>query len=238
MERKVLPAAARGKQSRGLPGVNKRALAGVFGLIPRLGEEGQRLEALIRWAAAPVVAGIKPASLAALPQGLGGDAWETGGPEICRRLGISALTLRRGPKRVLALFFRRGQLIRRALRGVPGRYLRSLAYPVDSGPAACLARLGERFSEAEGGGSFPHEVGIFLGYPPEDVISFSSGKTSPYPCRGYWQVYHRPERALRTFAYMDAARLRLVEEYYGLQLRPRDRAPPPTSLGGSRLLGW
>jgi hypothetical protein len=46
-----------------------------------------------------------------------------------------------------------------------------------------------------------------------DVIGFCSGKPSPYGCRGYWQVYHRPERAQRTFAWMDAARLKLTEEF-------------------------
>lgn len=38
-------------------------------------------------------------------------------------------------------------------------------------------------------GEFPHEIGLFLGYPLEDVIGFinNNGKNSLYT--GYWKVY-------------------------------------------------
>jgi hypothetical protein len=199
-------------QAGGVWGADKPALARAFGLIPRLKEANQRLEAFIRWTTGPAIAGIKPASLVSLPQSLGGEPWRVWGPGICRSLGLSALPLSWSPGRVLVLFFRRRRLNRKILNGIPRRYLQARSYPVNAGLAACLAYLQKRFAEAGKGASFPHEVGIFLGYPPEDVIGFSSGKRSPFPCRGYWRVYHRPERALRTFAYMDAARLALVEE--------------------------
>jgi hypothetical protein len=82
---------------------------------------------------------------------------------------------------------------------------------VEFGLGVCLDYLKSRFSDP---GGFPHEVGIFLGYPLEDVISFSAGKSSPYTCHGYWKVYFRPEKAERTFAYMDAARLKSVGEFF------------------------
>jgi hypothetical protein len=138
-------------------------------------------------------------------------SWAAWGDEFCAARGISALALRESTGGSLVLLFRRRHLVRKALTGVPARFLSSMAYPVGSGVDACLRVLQDRFQVP---GEFPHEIGIFLGYPPEDVIGFRSGRPSPYSCRGYWQVYHRPDRAERTFAYLDAARIKMVRDFF------------------------
>lgn len=55
--------------------------------------------------------------------------------------------------------------------------------------------LRQLIDRLKGNVSFPHEVGIFLGYPIEDVISFEEnhGKFCKY-C-GYWKSYCNPEDA-------------------------------------------
>jgi hypothetical protein len=188
--------------------MRKQLLAQVYGLIPDLSGDRRKLDVFIRWTAGPAIAGIKSASLIRIPRRLG-RAWADWGGELCGSMDTAALGLRESEGGVLVLIFRRRTLARKVLTGIPARYLLSLSYPVASGLDPCLAELKSRFAIP---GQFPHEVGIFLGYPPEDVISFCSGKTSPHVCPGYWKVYHRPERARRTFAYMDAARVKLVEE--------------------------
>jgi hypothetical protein len=110
----------------------------------------------------------------------------------------------------LVLLYRRGPLARKISAGASAHYLASLDYPVSDGLSACLSTLKSRFDNPA---SCPHEVGVFLGYPLEDVIHFSAGHPVPYHCRGYWQVYHRPDRAKRAFAYMDAARSRVVRDF-------------------------
>ncbi len=46
-----------------------------------------------------------------------------------------------------------------------------------------------------GNGPFPHEIGIFLGYPPEDVAGFMKNKGSNCLYAGDWKVYgHAPEK--------------------------------------------
>lgn len=47
--------------------------------------------------------------------------------------------------------------------------------------------------------SFPHEIGLFLGYPLTDVLGFiqDGGKNSK--CTGYWQVYGDEQDAQRRF---------------------------------------
>ncbi|MBR4010708.1 MAG: DUF3793 family protein [Clostridiales bacterium] len=60
----------------------------------------------------------------------------------------------------------------------------------------CLVHLIRRLREGSG---FPHEIGLFLGYPPEDVQGFMEDPHCPSKCRGCtggcWKVYHEPEKA-------------------------------------------
>ena len=43
----------------------------------------------------------------------------------------------------------------------------------------------------------PHEVGLFLGYPPEDVKGFIENKGRNALCSGLWKVYSDKENAER-----------------------------------------
>ena len=43
-------------------------------------------------------------------------------------------------------------------------------------PAGCLSRLRQRLTQEP---EFPHEIGLFLGYPPEDVRGFMEHR----PCK-------------------------------------------------------
>ena len=53
---------------------------------------------------------------------------------------------------------------------------------------------------------FPHEVGLFLGYPPEDVLQYYTKKGRDYLFSGYWKVYTNPEKAIETFKMYDECR--------------------------------
>ena len=50
----------------------------------------------------------------------------------------------------------------------------------------CVAYLAKRFRS---GGEFPHEVGLFLSYPPQDVRGFIENHAVNYKCAGLWKVY-------------------------------------------------
>lgn len=58
----------------------------------------------------------------------------------------------------------------------------------------CLPKLIERIRASE---EFPHEIGLFLGYPPEDVQGFLDHR--PCKCCGYWKVYGDENKAKKTF---------------------------------------
>lgn len=62
---------------------------------------------------------------------------------------------------------------------------------------SCLVHLRRRLAE---GGEFPHEIGLFLGYPPEDVDGFIKNKACGFKCVGCWKVYGDREKAEKTFS--------------------------------------
>ena len=67
---------------------------------------------------------------------------------------------------------------------------------------------------------YPHEMGIFLGYPLEDVRGFirHEGKESRYT--GYWKVYGDVTQAKQIFqAYDDAKECAVMEYMAGKHMR-------------------
>ncbi len=49
---------------------------------------------------------------------------------------------------------------------------------------------------------FPHEIGLFLGYPVEDVVSFINSAGAESVSVGQWKVYHNNDRAQKQFEVM------------------------------------
>ena len=72
-----------------------------------------------------------------------------------------------------------------------------------------LDRLAMRIMQA---GDFPHEVGLFLGYPVDDVLGFIENKGENYKLCGYWKVYSDEKYAKRTFDNYNKCRKYLCEK--------------------------
>ena len=67
--------------------------------------------------------------------------------------------------------------------------------------------------------SFPHEMGLLLGYPWEDVIGFIENDGQDFLCVGYWKVYSRMERQQQLFERFDEAKasiMRMVLQGMGI----------------------
>ena len=64
-----------------------------------------------------------------------------------------------------------------------------------------------RFAEyKEGRQPFPHEMGVFLGYPLGDVKGFIEHHGKEYLCSGYWKVYQDEQKAKSTFQLYQSVR--------------------------------
>lgn len=96
------------------------------------------------------------------------------------------------------LYLYREDALRRLLSQPDVRgFLASLGYDADGEHRALLGQLTHRLClERE----FPHEIGVFLGYPLSDVQGFIRNKGKAYTCCGCWKSYGDPHRARRRFA--------------------------------------
>lgn len=66
------------------------------------------------------------------------------------------------------------------------------------GNADCLLeQLAQRLCSQE---DFPHEIGIFLGYPLPDVIGFMEHRGQNFTCCGLWKSYGNPVSMKQCFA--------------------------------------
>mgnify|MGYP000760964595 CR=1 FL=1 len=50
---------------------------------------------------------------------------------------------------------------------------------------------------------FPHEIGVFLGYPLYDVVGFIENAGRNFTCCGCWKAYGDPDAAARHFAQLN-----------------------------------
>lgn len=153
-------------------------------------------EAVIR-RCSPTLAGLKTGSLFNFPYA-NREAMQRA---ICRwnkRLrskGVRVLPLRYKNGSALIYIYRPALLSVDMKNKAARRMLSERGYD----PAACdrcVVRLIERLKKED---EFPHEIGLFLGYPPEDVCGFIENGARECKCIGCWKVYGDRERAEATF---------------------------------------
>ena len=109
--------------------------------------------------------------------------------------GLCLLLLRQTEGRALLYLYRPARLRRDLADGGAQALLRQSGYGCES-CGRCIAQLIRRL---QAGGEFPHEVGLFLSYPPEDVRGFMDNGSRHYKCAGMWKVYGDEERAKTLF---------------------------------------
>ena len=109
--------------------------------------------------------------------------------------GVTAMPLRYRDGKALIYLCRIGMLNADLRDPQAEAILRENGYP-EGTPIQKIAYLIRRLRECE---TFPHEIGLFLGYPPADVRGFMEGKACK--CTGLWKVFESDEQeAQRYFA--------------------------------------
>ncbi len=129
-------------------------------------------------------AGIKPASLFWLKDGHDKDlAYYR---RVFAKKDFRFMTVKSAAGRKLFYVFHRGKLEQILSDSQNYAFLRERGY-VYSTAGEALRELKRRM---EGEEDFPHEVGLFLGYPLEDVRGFIEDKCGgTFISCGYWKVY-------------------------------------------------
>lgn len=95
------------------------------------------------------------------------------------------MILRRRQGKALLYVFRKSRLQNDLLAPGVARFLSGYGYDTTKADDA-LERLKKRLSDSA---MFPHEIGVFLGYPLGDVIGFIQNAGHNCKCTGCWKVY-------------------------------------------------
>ena len=157
---------------------------------------------------APTLAGLKCGSL---------FYHRHNGPAIYREIrdinlklrgkGISATILRSSEGGHLVYVYRKN-MVEESLSCA--RYiLRDLGYD-HIRPGYAIKHLRSRIAESK---QLPSEIGIFLGYPVDDVIGFMENKGRNCKCMGCWKVYGDEEHANTLFLKYRKCRMIYRERY-------------------------
>lgn len=148
---------------------------------------------------APTLAGIKTGSLFSCPyeteQSLLEDVRRMNGLLVPK--GLCLLPLRYENNRVLLYLYRPRALQKDLSDAQAVRILQDAGYHLCKSGSHCLTHLVRRLRENP---EFPHEIGLFLSYPPEDVQGFIDHKAQNFKCAGLWKVYGDETRAQALFA--------------------------------------
>ena len=161
-----------------------------------MGKQG--FEYLMGLHGAPFFTGLRPACLLSFRKSRYEDfegLLASYQPCFCCK-GISVFCLSEGREFTLLLFYRK-ELVEAALgRREARELLQELGYRGEDNLGGMLEFLRARMQLRK---SFPHEVGLFLGYPPADVRGFIEHGGQGFACAGYWKVYSHEEEARELF---------------------------------------
>lgn len=159
-------------------------------------------ETLLARQCAPTFIGLKAASLVAFQKERFDDLdAQLADYEPCFAChGISVFRLLDEESRALVLFYRADVLHGILRRRDAQMLLRRYGYRPSDSLSSMLGRLRRRIRTYAGSGSdFPHEIGLFLGYPPHDVRGFIENKGRGFLCCGLWKVYDDADTSLALF---------------------------------------
>ena len=156
------------------------------------------LAAFLALETAEVLSGVKPANLlniANRERSCGRNLyhlWRHYGAELIETAGMGFIELvdRRGS--LLLFLFDPVTLPALLAQKKVAALLSRAGYRNPSDAPAALAELQSRLKSD----TFPHEIGVFLGYPLKDVLGFMGIANVPFTCQGPWKIYGDPAASL------------------------------------------
>ncbi|WP_110953465.1 DUF3793 family protein [Anaerosinus massiliensis] len=161
-------------------------------------KEDKHFERLLAFHCAPTLVGIKSASLISCAKDKFADFFSLLQEyECCLNCkDIFFFVLSNSTKYTLILVYRKSRL-QKVLNQIEGeKILTRFGYKKGDSIESHLNHLKIRMSLTK---TFPHEIGLFLGYPAEDVSGFIEHKGQNFKLCGYWKVYSDEIRAKALF---------------------------------------
>ena len=147
----------------------------------------------------PTLAGLKTGNMFTVKQGK-----ETTVSDLrnvnhrITKYGLRMIPLRRNGEDVLLYLYRPERLKKDLSHPEAQRILSQKGYNTQDSEQ-CVAQVAEHLRTDA---SFPHEIGLFLSYPPEDVLGFMVHPKQGVKAVGYWKVYGIRKKRNRPFGSM------------------------------------
>ena len=157
-------------------------------------------EAVLVRQCAPTLAGMKPGSIFCFNH----SPLEVSRQKVCQwnkqlepfGLTVQILLERPGSSSVIVFVYRRDRLEQMLSDDAYQRFLAEAGYE-RTNLDGLLEQLAQRLRTQP---EFPHEIGVFLGYPLQDVIGFIENHGRNFTCCGFWKSYGDPAEMQVCFA--------------------------------------
>lgn len=170
--------------------------------------EKEYMKSVIAYNCAPTLKGLKAASTVTLcdyDRNMKNN-WRLYKKEILKELSIKSIELRETKNYITILFYDESLLYNKLKKEDISCFLSDYGYKPGSSLDQYLYTLKRRYEAM----NCPHELGIFLDFPLQDVKTFIDNPNKPYLLCGYWKVYHNETYALRAFKSFDEAKLEII----------------------------
>ncbi len=115
--------------------------------------------------------------------------------DMLRKKGLRMIPLRIKGENALIYLFRPDHLKKDLNDPNAKRILKRKGYKFEK-PECCIVQLIGHLNNDD---TFPHEIGLFLGYPPLDVECFMEHPCEGVKCCGCWKAFSEPEKARKIF---------------------------------------
>lgn len=151
------------------------------------------------------------------------NTWKKYRKYIKEMLNVSFVEIKNNEKNTVVFFYSREYLVRILKDKRNMNFLTRFGYSEEMSIEKCISHLKTRFKN-----TCPHEIGIFLGYPVEDVECFINCPNEKCMMVGYWKVYNNVEEAKCIFNRYDEIKgnvirmmvegikpMEIVQDYFG-----------------------
>lgn len=158
------------------------------------GMDLENIETQLALQCAPLITGLKVSNLLIIPKGN-----EEVVKRILNRTGISFYRLIQTRTKTTFLLFRRNELEEfLSDENVKNVFMKAGYKSLQIGKI--LRTFSLRYEAyMQGDKSFPHEMGLLLGYPVEDVVGFVENNGKNFLYSGYWKVYENQKAKVKLF---------------------------------------
>ena len=169
-------------------------------------QDKEYIETFLVYNLSLVIAGIKPAITVTIKKNNQKlyNSWNDFGSCFLDNIDLKFIELRESNDSIIAMIYDEYMLEKELSQKSHMEFLFNLGYPSNACVCDYLNTLKNRYEKYH----CPHELGLFLGIPFEDVKDFMECTTKKCLFCGYWKVYNNGNKAKEIFNKYDK-----VKEY-------------------------